>query len=337
MTMSKALLFSAVLALAWAQDEEPQTDEEKMKKKHDEVGSYAYCMEDNCYELLGVKKDAGGLPIKRAYRKLASEWHPDKNPDPRAKSLFQKYANAYEVLSSPTMRENYDYLLDHPYEFPGHFMRFSRASYMPKSDLRFVMLLTVLILSAMQFYFLKSRYEIQIKEIKRSSQYQSELRKIMGASTKSSGGSAKGKGVKGDKAEEAKTQAEATLLEEIAKECKEPQYQDTLAWKLFVLPLDFYYNGQANLSWFLKYTLLRGEYDAEAKAYLTCKALVMDDAEWKQYSEVEQAQLADLALWDKANLTAYEEGEGNQTVVKGAKQKREERAAKRRTGRFQMD
>ena len=101
-------------------------------------------MEDNCYELLGVKKDAGGLPIKRAYRKLASEWHPDKNPDPRAKTLFQKYANAYEVLSSPQMRENYDYLLDHPYEFPGHFMRFSRASYMPKSDLRFVMLLTVL-------------------------------------------------------------------------------------------------------------------------------------------------------------------------------------------------
>ena len=48
------------------------------------------------------------------------------------------------------MRENYDYLLDHPYEFPGHFMRFSRASYMPKCDLRFVILLTVLTLSAMQ-------------------------------------------------------------------------------------------------------------------------------------------------------------------------------------------
>ena len=101
MALHKTLLFSALLALAWAQDEEPLTDEEKMKKKHDEVASYPYCMEDNCYELLGVKKDAGGLPIKRAYRKLASEWHPDKNPDPRAKTLFQKYANAYEVLSSP--------------------------------------------------------------------------------------------------------------------------------------------------------------------------------------------------------------------------------------------
>ena len=32
---------------------------------------YAYCMEDNCYELLGVEKDAGGLTIKRSYRKLA--------------------------------------------------------------------------------------------------------------------------------------------------------------------------------------------------------------------------------------------------------------------------
>jgi len=280
------------------------------------------------------------------------------------------------------MRENYDYLLDHPYEFPGHFMRFSRASYMPKSDLRFVMLLTVLILSAMQFYFLKSRYEIQIKEIKRSSQYQvsspapranlrrhplpcyspfacsltvphhatpphqAELKKLMESGIKkSSGGSAKGKGIKGDKAEEAKAAAEATLLEEIANECKEPQYQDTLAWKLFVLPLDFYYNGQvrptlvrvrlrgevlptasspdsceltspasppltppfpyyngqANLSWFLRYTLLRGEYDAEAKAYLTCKALGMDAAEWQSFSEAEQAQLNDLALWDKVS------------------------------------
>lgn len=338
MALHKALLFSAVLALAWAQDEEPLTDEEKMKKKHDEVASHPYCMEDNCYELLGVKKDAGGLPIKRAYRKLASEWHPDKNPDPRAKTLFQKYANAYEVLSSPQMRENYDYLLDHPYEFPGHFMRFSRASYMPKSDLRFVMLLTVLTLSAMQYYFLKSRYEIQIKEIKRSSQYQAELKKLVEVGTKKgSGGSAKGKAPKGDKAEEARAQAEATLLEEIAKECKLPSYQDTLAWKLFVLPLDFYYNGQANMSWFLRYTLLRAEYDAEAKGYLTRKALAMDDAEWQSYSEAEQAKLTELELWVKANLRAYEEADAKQAGQKSAKQKREERQAKRRTGRFQMD
>lgn len=62
----------------------------------------------------------------------------------------------------------------------------------------------------------------------------------------------------------------------------------------------------------------------------------MDAAEWQSFSEAEQAQLNDLALWDKANLIAYEEGE-SRAQVKGAKQKREERQAKRRTGRFQMD
>merc|ERR1719331_1482038 len=224
----KACVALGLVALTRAQDDEDAGEDAAQKTKRDIVAQHPYCMEDNCYELLGVKKDAGGLAIKRAYRKLATEWHPDKNPDPRAKTLFQKFANAYEVLSSPQMRENYDYLLDHPYEFPGHFMRFSRASYMPKSDLRFVILLTVLTLSAMQYYFLKSRYEIQIKEIKRSSQYQAELKKLMEVgSKKGSGGSAKGKAPKGEKAEEARAQAEATLLEEIAKECKAPRYQDT--------------------------------------------------------------------------------------------------------------
>ena len=37
-------------------------------------------MEDNCYELLGVEKDAGGLTIKRAYRKLATEWCASRRP-----------------------------------------------------------------------------------------------------------------------------------------------------------------------------------------------------------------------------------------------------------------
>ena len=54
------------------------------------------------------KKDAGGLTIKRAYRRLATEWHPDRNPDPRAKDLFQKFANAYEVLSNSEMRSSSD-------------------------------------------------------------------------------------------------------------------------------------------------------------------------------------------------------------------------------------
>merc|ERR1719231_67769 len=225
--------------------------------------------------------------IKRSYRKLASEWHPDKNPDPRAKTLFQKYANAYEVLSSSEMRDNYDYLLDHPYEFPMHFMRFSRAKYVPKSDLRAVLFLTVAILSAMQYYFLKSRYEMSIKAIKASSRYQQRLKQLIDESmgSKKSGGSAKAKSAKGDKAEEAKLAAEAKLEEELISEiCKPPRYQDTLAWHLFVAPLTFYYASQANFSWFMRFRVRGEEYGAEETAYLTRKALKLSEEEWKDYA-----------------------------------------------------
>ena len=105
--MRRVFVVVAALALcAYAQEE--GAEEEKIEEtapqeesRKEKAEKYVYCESDNCYDLLGVKKDAGGLPIKRAYRKLASEWHPDKNTDPRAKTLFQKYANTYEVLSSP--------------------------------------------------------------------------------------------------------------------------------------------------------------------------------------------------------------------------------------------
>merc|ERR1719331_2297507 len=168
----KACVALGLVALAWAQDEDDAGEEGAQKTKRDIVAQHPYCMEDNCYELLGVKKDAGGLAIKRAYHKLATEWHPDKNPDPRAKTLFQKFANAYEVLSSSEMRDNYDYLLDHPYEFPMHFMRFSRGKYVPKTDLRVVLLMTVLVVSVVQYFMQKQKYEFAVKEIKASPRYQ---------------------------------------------------------------------------------------------------------------------------------------------------------------------
>src|ERR671911_1559581 len=60
------------------------------------------------YEILGVGRDASNDDIKKAYRRLAREFHPDVNADPEAEQRFKELAGAYEILADADKRARYD-------------------------------------------------------------------------------------------------------------------------------------------------------------------------------------------------------------------------------------
>jgi len=66
-------------------------------------------VEKDFYKILGVTKDVSDADLKKAYRKLAKDFHPDRNPgNASAEARFKDISEAYDVLSDPTQRKEYD-------------------------------------------------------------------------------------------------------------------------------------------------------------------------------------------------------------------------------------
>ncbi len=65
-------------------------------------------MEKNPYDVLGISKDASADEIKRAYRKLSKKYHPDLNHEAGAEEKFKEVNDAYEILSDPQKKAQFD-------------------------------------------------------------------------------------------------------------------------------------------------------------------------------------------------------------------------------------
>src|SRR6185312_106625 len=64
--------------------------------------------ENDFYKVLGVEKSASAQEIKSAYRKLALQYHPDRNKTKEAEEKFKEVTKAYEILSDPQKKQTYD-------------------------------------------------------------------------------------------------------------------------------------------------------------------------------------------------------------------------------------
>ncbi|XP_041046317.1 dnaJ homolog subfamily B member 14 [Carcharodon carcharias] len=89
-------------------EKENKTDSAKVYTKEQLEGVQRIKRCKDYYEILGTSKDASDEDLKKAYRKLALKFHPDKNHAPGATEAFKAIGNAYAVLSNPAKRRDYD-------------------------------------------------------------------------------------------------------------------------------------------------------------------------------------------------------------------------------------
>lgn len=70
-------------------------------------------MKENLYNVLGVAPNASDEDIKKVYRSLAMRFHPDRNDAPGAEARFKSITKAYDILSDPLKRAEYDQSVNH--------------------------------------------------------------------------------------------------------------------------------------------------------------------------------------------------------------------------------
>jgi curved DNA-binding protein CbpA len=86
------------------------------------------------YEIMKVDRKATEAEIKRAFRQLANQYHPDKNPSVEAEAIFKEINEAYEVLSDPASRLDYDQRLASPAFFNYQYIRPQKTTYRGPSE-----------------------------------------------------------------------------------------------------------------------------------------------------------------------------------------------------------
>lgn len=263
-----------------------------------------YCGEENCYQLLGLERGAEASDIKKAYRKLALKWHPDKNRRPEAVETFRRISRAHEVLSEEKLRSAYHYFLDHPEERYANYYNYYHAAYAPQTPLWMVISGALLFLSGLQYINSSWRYSRMMKAV----MYQPQFRRRVNDMFEAEVARLKGKLNKTEK-DLLKVKVEADVLEtQVQLEGSgfaKPSLRSLVGVRALVLPYSLSVSCYESLRWVWRFSIQGEAYGEEECTYLTRRALGTSEGHWSQLPEEQRQELLSRRLWEADNAKAF--------------------------------
>ncbi|KAF8568066.1 hypothetical protein P879_05650 [Paragonimus westermani] len=272
-----------------------------------------YCGNDNCYDLLNVNRNDDRDAIRRSYRKLAREYHPDRKRTPAAKQEAESYLRklniAYEILLDEEQRRDYDNMLDNPDQMYFHYYQYYRRRYSPKVDVRLVIGAIILICSALQYIGQWTSYNQALTYLARDPKHRTKAREIANAEgllavrRRDDGSRFTREELKEREEEVLRTVIQRTV--DLRGDCSRPSFRRLLVVRLVLLPYTCLQWFLWITNWVWSYWILRNPYDDEAKVFLTRRRLGMSQAQWDGLGPSHQEGFLKKQLWIPAEYKAY--------------------------------
>jgi len=267
-----------------------------------------YCGLESCYDVLGVSRDVKRSELSKTYRSLARKYHPDVNKEEGAELKFRAIATAYEILRDEEQRKDYDYMLDNPEEAYYHYYQYYKRRLSPKVDVRYVIAITITVISILMYLHKLHAYDEAIKYAMQNPKFRNQALQII----HQEGLLENSKKLKNKRSKEERKREEERVLREIVEDSidikggySKPSPYDVLWVQIICLP----YHSTLYMKWFATWTwkfwIMKQEYGDEEKAYLTYKNLKLSLNYWDALDDYSKETYLEKELWDKEKCRVY--------------------------------
>jgi len=262
--------------------------------------------------VLGVNRSITKNELAKVYRRLAKQHHPDRArgtlAKEKAEEKFRQIATAYETLKDEDTRSDYNEFLDNPEHRYYHYYRYYRRRVSVQVDVRLVVLVTILLISIIQYISAYHKFNEAIDYLSKQHKYRSsalDIAQQKGLLHLDEKGKVKKKR-KGD------IDDTDTIIRRIIEENMDirggysrPNIFHTLFFRILCLPVSLYKYSSDHIIWFWKYTIRKEEYDDQAKLDIIRRRLNFSKDQWTSQTNEELEDFLARRLWLKEEFDAW--------------------------------